>query len=87
MNCPNCGQSAASHTARCGHCNFKLPENTRPHAAEPLSARPCWNCEHPNPAHAERCECCNAKQHAVVVRNLGTIRLPLGEVPAKVSGF
>lgn len=62
MNCPNCGHATLpSSTARCGHCNFKLPANIQPQAASSIATLPCWNCRHANAAEAERCECCNAK--------------------------
>ncbi len=67
MHCPNCGQTAQSirtqpSLARCGHCNFKLPETAHPAAAPEGGKINCWNCTHPNDAHAIRCEQCNAKQ-------------------------
>lgn len=63
MTCPNCGHAAPpTHAARCGHCNFKLPANPQPQAAQSVATLPCWNCRHPNAAEAERCEHCNAKQ-------------------------
>ncbi|MBX2891672.1 MAG: hypothetical protein KF734_12130 [Saprospiraceae bacterium] len=63
MNCPNCGHATPpTHAARCGHCNFKLPANQTSQASQSDTTLPCWNCRHPNPAEAERCEWCNAKQ-------------------------
>ncbi|MBK8965694.1 MAG: zinc ribbon domain-containing protein [Lewinellaceae bacterium] len=62
MHCPNCGQTAQPGLARCGHCNFKLPETAHPTAAPEGGKINCWNCTHPNDAHAIRCEQCNAKQ-------------------------
>lgn len=69
MLCPNCGHTARpvpSHReARCGHCNVKLPENSRPQAApEDSGLIACWNCAHANPASAERCAHCNARVSA-----------------------
>ena len=61
MNCPNCGQAARPESARCSHCNFKLPVNTCPPAGSASTTVACWNCLQPNPSDAERCNHCNAK--------------------------
>jgi hypothetical protein len=61
MNCPNCGQTARPESARCSHCNYKLPVNTCPPAGSASSTVACWNCSQPNPSDAERCNHCNAK--------------------------
>ncbi|MBK8195477.1 MAG: zinc ribbon domain-containing protein [Lewinellaceae bacterium] len=65
MNCPNCGHATPpTSVARCGHCNYKLPESPKPKAAKLQTTVSCWNCHHPNAAEAERCEHCNAKIQA-----------------------
>ncbi|TNE66564.1 MAG: hypothetical protein EP344_02380 [Bacteroidetes bacterium] len=61
MHCPNCGHTAQPGLARCGHCNYKLPELALP-AATPTGKISCWNCSHENDAHIIRCVQCNAKQ-------------------------
>lgn len=65
MLCPNCGHTARpapnTREARCGHCNFKLPENPQPQASPASMPVACWNCAHANPSEAERCAHCNAK--------------------------
>ncbi|MCA0238156.1 MAG: hypothetical protein LCH81_17410 [Bacteroidetes bacterium] len=66
MLCPNCGQTARPESARCGHCNYKLPECPSPSAGPAPTTLPCWNCAQPNPSDAERCSCCNAKVAARV---------------------
>ncbi|MEQ1747554.1 MAG: hypothetical protein ABMA02_19140 [Saprospiraceae bacterium] len=61
MLCPNCGHSAQPNQARCGHCNYKLPESDLPGAASGSPKVPCWNCLHGNDPLAPRCVACNAK--------------------------
>jgi hypothetical protein len=61
MYCPNCGQQVRPESARCGHCNFKLPENTLPPAGPASEMIACWNCAQDNPPDADRCAHCNAK--------------------------
>ncbi|MEO6038717.1 MAG: zinc ribbon domain-containing protein [Saprospiraceae bacterium] len=62
MFCPNCGQAARPESARCGHCNFKLPKNLRPPAGPASSVEvACWNCAQTNPPDADRCAHCNAR--------------------------
>ena len=60
MQCTNCGQTAQPGLARCGHCNYKLPEQAQPTASEDGKVN-CWNCKHDNEAHHLRCMQCNAK--------------------------
>lgn len=61
MHCPNCGHTAQPGLARCGHCNYKLPETALPGAAPGTGKTNCWNCLHENAAHALRCVSCNTK--------------------------
>ncbi|MBL7774850.1 MAG: zinc ribbon domain-containing protein [Saprospiraceae bacterium] len=61
MHCPNCGHSAQPGLARCGHCNYKLPETALPQAARDKGKIHCWNCTGENDSHADRCVQCNAK--------------------------
>ncbi len=61
MDCPNCGQTARPEAARCGHCNFKLPENAPPAAGPVSELVNCWNCAQTNPPDLVRCAHCNAK--------------------------
>ena len=61
MLCPNCGHTAQPGLARCGHCNIKLPESALPGAASGNEKNNCWNCTHPNDAHALICVACNAR--------------------------
>jgi len=61
MDCPNCGQTAQTESARCGHCNFKLPEQCQAPAGPASELLACWNCALPNPPEATRCTHCNAK--------------------------
>ena len=61
MLCPNCGHTAQPSLARCGHCNFKLPESALPGAASGTGKTACWNCTHPNDPHVLICTACNAK--------------------------
>ena len=69
MLCPNCGHSAQPGLARCGHCNYKLPETAHPQAAAQTGLIACWNCTHANVAHALRCVQCNAKiEHQHVIK-------------------
>ena len=68
MHCPNCGHTAQPGLARCGHCNFKLPEIALPQAAPQNGTVICWNCTHSNPAHAVQCVQCNAKLEKPVSR-------------------
>ena len=73
MLCPNCGHTAQPGLARCGHCNFNLPETALPQAAPGNGAVLCWNCTHSNTVQAVQCVHCNAKldkpaQRPLVIR-------------------
>ncbi len=61
MHCPNCGQTAQPGLARCGQCNYKLPEMALPNAAPKNGKINCWNCTEGNESHALHCVQCNAK--------------------------
>ena len=61
MSCPNCGHAARPESARCSHCNYKLPQNLCPPAGPAPTTVACWNCAQANPPDAERCMHCNAK--------------------------
>ena len=64
MICPNCGQTARPASARCGHCNVKLPDHPPAPAGPASETVACWNCAQANPPDVVRCAHCNAKADA-----------------------
>ncbi|MBK6931950.1 MAG: hypothetical protein IPH12_14240 [Saprospirales bacterium] len=81
MHCPNCGHTAQPGLARCGHCNFKLPETALPAAAPAACKINCWNCTHENPSHALRCIQCNVNLEKPIVQHIRTARTATNFTP------
>jgi Double zinc ribbon len=66
VSCPNCAQHTPSEASRCGHCNYRLPENLNMVVSAAATTRACWNCNHSNAVEAQHCEACNARQESTL---------------------
>jgi uncharacterized protein with PIN domain len=84
MNCPNCARPTQPGYARCGHCNYKLPQTLALAVPEDLQATvPCWNCKHSNVPEAPRCIRCNAKMENHTAPVLTTRTAPESRAPQR----